>query len=65
LVDDLHSEGSTHAGEPPGILQEVIIPINMIIPGCNSDKKLIFFKKKSCNPLSESVSVRAGARKNE
>jgi len=32
--------------EPPGILQEVVIPINLIIPGYNSAKKLIFFKKK-------------------
>jgi len=32
--------------EPPGILQEVGIPINKIISGCNADKKLIFFKKK-------------------
>ena len=28
----------------------------MIIPGCNSAIKFIFFKK-SCNPLSESVSA--------
>jgi hypothetical protein len=35
--------------EPPGILQEVGIPLNKIISGCNSDKKLTFFKK-SCNP---------------
>jgi hypothetical protein len=32
--------------EPPGILQEVVTPINMVISGCNSDKKLIFGKKK-------------------
>jgi hypothetical protein len=28
--------------EPPGILQEVGIPINKIIPGCNSYKKTDF-----------------------
>jgi hypothetical protein len=32
--------------EPPGILQEDVIPLNMIIFSCNSDKKLIFGKKK-------------------
>jgi len=53
LVDDLHSEGSHNVREPPGILQEVIIPINMIIPGCNSDKKLIFFKKKVATPCQK------------
>jgi hypothetical protein len=30
----------------PGILQEVGVPINKMIIGCNSDKKLTFFKKK-------------------
>ena len=32
--------------EHPGILQEIGIPINKVISGCNSAKKLIFFKKK-------------------
>jgi hypothetical protein len=47
----LCSKGSSDAGEPPGILQEVIISINMIIYGCNFDKKLIFFKKKVTTPV--------------
>ncbi len=32
--------------EPPGVLQEIGIPKYGIIPGCNSAKKLIFFKIK-------------------
>jgi hypothetical protein len=48
--------------EPPGLLQEVWIPKDGMIPGCNSDKKFIFFKKKVAT-LSQSVSVSARARK--
>lgn len=45
-IKEVHRERNTDAEEPPGILQEVGISIIMIISGCNSAKKLIFFKIK-------------------
>jgi len=42
--------------EPPGILQEVGVAINLMISGCNSAKKFIFFKIKVAT-LSTKISV--------
>ena len=54
--------------EPPGVLQEVGIALNKIIPGCNSAKKLTFGKKKlQLSPSKISVhlilSISGGFRK--
>ena len=43
--------------EPPGILQEVGIPINNIISGCNSYKKLVEWLRAQSAGLRKSVRV--------
>ena len=42
MADNLHSEGSANIKEPSGLLKEVRISKNNMIPGCNSDKKSNF-----------------------